>query len=132
MIILMGFSIMQVVLGVLGVSLGLLLLVISYKKFLAYLGKREIAPDDYCVLNELETHPAKGEVEFYFTSKRDRNVIINLLNDDLSFHSKIFEELISEGGKSVRFDTKTVPNETYFYQLETDNQKTMKRFTIEN
>ena len=132
MIILMGFSVMKVVLGVLGITLGLLLITIAYKKFLVYIGKREIAPDDYCVINELETFPSKGEVEFYFTSKKKRNVLINLLNNDLSFHSKIYEKEISEGGNIARFDTTSVPNQTYFYELETENQKTMKKFTIQN
>ncbi len=132
MIVLMGYNIIKVVLGVLGISLGLLLIIISYKKFLVYIGKREMAPDDYCVINELETQPSKGEVEFYFTSKKNRNVIINLLNDDLSFHSKIYEKDVLEGGNIARFDTTSVPNQSYFYQLETENQKTMKRFTILN
>ena len=132
MIVLMGFTIGRVLLGALCVSLAVLLLTIAYRKLLKYLGKGAPSPDDFCVLYGLETHPAKGEVEFYFTSNSKRDVIFELLNDDLSNHSIIQSKNVSEGGHIIRFNTETIPNGTYFYQLRTENQKTMKRFTVEN
>jgi hypothetical protein len=132
MIVLMGFTFGKVALGVLYTSLAVLILVIAYKKLLKYLGKGAVPIEDYCVLYGLETHPAKGEVEFYFTTNRKREIILELLNDDLSTYLNIQEKEVNEGGNIIRFDTKTIPNGTYFYQLRTENQKTMKRFSIEN
>jgi hypothetical protein len=54
------------------------------------------------------------------------------LNDDLTFRSIVSEKNVPEGGHIIRFDTNTLPNGTYFYQLRTENQKTMKRFSVEN
>jgi hypothetical protein len=132
MIVLMGFTFTNILFGIMTATLAILLLTIAYKKLLAYLGRTAPAPKDYCVLYGLETHPAKGEVEFYFTTTIKRNIRLEILNDDLSLHSLIQEKEVSEGGHIIRFDTKTLPNQTYFYQLKTENQKTMKRFTIEN
>ena len=66
--ILIGFSIEKVLLGVLFVSLALLVLIIAYRKLLAYLGKGSPAPKDYCVLYSIEQDPVVGEVEIYFTT----------------------------------------------------------------
>jgi len=132
MIVLMGFTFGRVILGASCVSLAVLVFIIAYRKLLKYLGRGTPNKEEYCVLHELEIHPAKGEVEFYFTSDSKRKVTLELLNDDLSFFYTIQEKDIIEGGTIVRFDTKKIPNGTYFYQLRTDNQKTMKRFTIEN
>ena len=132
MIVLMGFTITKVLLGILILSLSILLLTISYKKFLKYLGKGAPVKEDYCVLYSLETYPSKGEIEFYFTSNARKKIQFEILNDDLSLNSIISEKEIDEGGHILRFNTCTLPNGNYFYQLKTDNQKTMKRFTIEN
>lgn len=132
MIVLMGFSVSKVLLSMLCVTLALLILIIAYRKMLAYFGKSAPSMEDYCILHGLETHPAKGELEFYFTTTKKRNIILEILNDDLTPFSIIQEKEVSEGGHIIRFDSTTIQNGTYFYQLRTDNQKTMKRFTISN
>jgi hypothetical protein len=132
MIVLMGFTIGRVLMGALFVSLAVLILTIAYRKLLSHLGKGAPSPEDYCILYGLETHPARGEVEFYFTTNSKRDIILELLNDDLSNHSIIQSKNVEKGGHIIRFNTTIIPNGTYFYQLKTENQKTMKRFTIEN
>ncbi len=132
MIQLAAYTTTQVLLIILCATLALLVLIIAYKKLLAYLGKTSIPQEDYCVLYGLETHPASGIVEFYFTTTKKRNVILELLNDDLSPRSIIQEKEASEGGHIIRYDTNNLPNGTYFYQLRTENQKTMKRFSVAN
>ena len=132
MIVLMGFTIGRVLLGALCVSLAVLLLTIAYRKLLTHLGKGSPSSEDFCVLYGLETHPAKGEIEFYFTTNSKRDITLELLNDDLSNHSIIQSKNAAVGGHIIRFNTETIQNGTYFYQLRTENQKTMKRFTVEN
>ena len=132
MMILMGYSISKILIGILCVSLALILIYIAYKKLLAYLGKGTPSPNDYCVLYSLEIEPAKGELEFYFTSAVPRSVKIEILNDDLSLNTVIIEKEFSDGGHIIRFDSNTLPNGNYFYCLRTDNQKTMKKMRVQN
>ena len=130
--ILIGFSIEKVLLGVLFVSLALLVLIIAYRKLLAYLGKGSPAPKDYCVLYSIEQNPVVGEVEIYFTTTFEKTVKIELLNQDLSVLKILKEGSFAPGGHIVRFDSKELPNGNYFYRLVTDNQKTFKKMTVSN
>jgi len=130
--ILLGVSITKIILSILIITLAILILVIAYKKLLRYLGKSAIITEDYCVLYSLENQPSNGDIEIYFTSNHKRLCKIELLNLDLSHHSVIFENEVIEGGNIVRFDTKSVVNGVYFYQLSTENQKTSKKFEILN
>lgn len=132
MMVLITYSFSKVLVGILVVSLAVLVLAIAYKKFLAYLGKGAPVKEDYCVLFPLEVQPAKGEVQIYFESKQVKDIRIELLNKDLSFHSLIIAKQFTEGGNIVTFDTLKVENGTYFYALISDNQKTMKKIDIEN
>ncbi len=132
MIVLFTFSITKLLLGILSLSLAVLLIVIAYKKLLAYLGKTDMITEDYCILYSLEEQPSTGEIELYFTTNSKRVCKMSILNYDMSLHSVIFEEEVKEGGNIVRFNTKNVENGLYFYQLETENQKTMKKIEIKN
>jgi hypothetical protein len=132
MMVLVGFSMTQTLLGVLSVSLGLLVLIIAYKKLLAYLGKGSIIKEDYCVLYPLESDPISGEAEFYFTTEKNRNIIFELLNADLTNNQTLSNKECAIGGHIVRFDTRNLPNGLYFYCLRTENQKTMKKMNVLN
>jgi len=130
--ILIGFSIGRVLLGILCVSLALLVLIIAYRKLLAYLGKGTPAPKDYCVLYSVENDPVAGEVEIYFTTTFEKQVAIELYQSDLSVIAVLKEGSFSSGGHIIRFDSSTYPNGNYFYGLRTDNQKTVKKMRIVN
>lgn len=132
MMVLVGFSVTQTLLGVLIVSLGLLVLIIAYKKLLAYLGKGSIIKEDYCVLYPLESNPISGEAEFYFTTEKNRNIIFELLNADLTTNQILSDKEYAVGGHILRFDTNLLPNGLYFYCLRTENQKTMKKMNVLN
>lgn len=130
--ILMGYSIGKVLVGVLCVTLALLVLYIAYKKLLAYLGKGVPVQRDYCVLYSLEVQPSKGEVEIYFTTEFPKEVTIELLNSDMSVNQVIRTGEFEEGGHITRFDSTLIPNGQYYYCLRTENQKTMKKMVIAN
>ena len=130
--ILMGYSIGKVLVGVLCVTLALLVLYIAYKKLLAYLGKGVPVQRDYCVLYSLEVQPSKGEVEIYFTTEYPKEVTIELLNSDMSVNQVIRIGEFEEGGHITRFNSTLIPNGQYYYCLRTENQKTMKKMVIAN
>jgi hypothetical protein len=130
--ILMTYSISKVVIGILLTSITLLILIIAYKKLLARLGKGNPIQEDYCVLYNLEESPSQNEVAIYFTCNSERSILLELLSNELSTIQIIAEKIVQEGGHIIRFDTKSIPNGTYFYCLKTDNQKTMKKMIVAN
>jgi hypothetical protein len=119
-------------LTLLTISLIVLVGIIIYKRTLSKFKKNTIDKENYCVLFGLENQPSKGEVEFFFTSEKSKNVKINLLKLDMSLHTVIKELDCTVGGNIVRFNTTVVEDGDYFYQLLSDNQNTMKKFTIKN
>ena len=70
----LAFTTMELIVGILIFTLAILIFVISYKKLLAYLGKGSIPKEKYCVLYSLETDPASGDIQFYFTSEEKKEV----------------------------------------------------------
>lgn len=122
----------KIAIGVLFVSLALLILIIAYRKLLGYLGKGRVPKEDYCVLYSLEVQPAKGDVDFYFTSESKKEVRIHVLNEKYDFVLEAYNAQCKTGGNVVRFQTESLQNGDYFYCLMTDNQKTMKKMTVAN
>lgn len=129
---LIGFSIGRVLLGVLFVSLALLVLIIAYRKLLAYLGKGTPAPKDYCVLYSIEQDPVSGEVEIYFTTDAEKEVAIEVYNQDMTLLKTLKENPFKKGGHIIRFDSNEFSNGEYFYGLRTENQKTVKKMRVVN
>lgn len=125
-------SAMEIAVGVLIFTLALLILVIGYKKLLTYLGKGGIVKEKYCVLYSLETEPASGTIQFYFTSEEKKEVQLQLLDEQYNFIQEIYNQECKADGNIIPFDTTERQNGVYFYCLVTENQKTMKKMTIRN
>jgi hypothetical protein len=130
--ILSGLNFGKIGVGILLISLALIIFIIAYKKLLAYLSKGEIPDEKYCVLNTLEINPASGEIEFYFTNDEEKFVYLEILNPDFSLNQELTAKEYKVGGHIIRFDSTSIPNGNYYYQLRTDNQKTMKKFDVSN
>lgn len=130
--ILIGIKVSEVVIGVMLASITILIAVIAYRKLLARLNKDEVVQADYCVLFGLETSPSKGEIEFYFTSKQPKHVKFEILDAQSNPLLTVLEKDFPANGNIIRWDSTSVQDGSYFYQLVTDNQKTMKKFEIKN
>jgi hypothetical protein len=130
--VLIGYDIQTIVIATLSVSLVALVLVIAYRKLLAYLGKGTPDKRDFCVLYALESQPASGEVEFYFTCESPKSFSVSILDSEMQEYAKVREGEASIGGTIVRFDTRDLANGTYYYCLQTPNQKTMKKMVVNN
>lgn len=126
------FTTMEVIVGILIFSLSLLIFAIAYKKLLAYLGKGALPKETYCVLYSLERNPASDKVQFYFTSEQLRTVKLHLLDEKYNFIKEIYNQECKADGNIVPFDTNELQNGTYFYCLITENQKTMKKMNVQN
>jgi hypothetical protein len=130
--LLITYSFGKVLISVLTVSIILLVLYIAYKKIIAKVNQGVPVLADYCVLYSLEQQPASGVLEFYFTCQQQKNVRLELLNEDMSFNCLITEQLFNSGGNIIRFDSMPIENGIYYYCLQTENQKTMKKFKLYN
>ncbi len=130
--ILLGFSIANILIVTLSVTLGLLILFIIYRKILAYVSRGEPIQKDYAKLYPVEQNPASGEVTIYFTCEIEKDITIDLLDSNMNLIKELFAKKCKEGGHIVRFDSENVIDGEYFYCLKSDNQKTMKKITISN
>ncbi|MFN5418154.1 MAG: hypothetical protein ACK5B9_13940 [Flavobacteriia bacterium] len=130
--ILVGYNFSKMAVGVLVVSLAVLVLVIAYRKLLAFMGRGNINMEKYAVLYSLENDPVSGEIEFYFTCEEPKTGTFSILNEDSSLNQTIIAKDFQTGGNIVRFDSTSISNGVYYYQLETENQKTMKKMNVVN
>jgi len=130
--ILLGYVWSEILLGILYVSLGLLLVVILYRKLLSFLGRGSVVKADYCELSALEENPASGELTFYFTTNNDVQFRLLILDDDLNEISCVSEKKATKGGNIIRFDSTQIVDGKYYYALVTDKQRSMKKMTIKN
>lgn len=130
--LLVGFTYWDVIIGVMWVSLGILVLAILYRFLLRKLSAGSINKADYCELYDLETNPVKGEVKFYFTSEVEREVKVYVYNVDMEIVKEVKTFNCKVGGNIVRFESWVLPDGNYFYGLETENQKIMKKMRVQN
>tara|TARA_B110000305_G_scaffold97725_2_gene110187 strand:- start:37 stop:435 length:399 start_codon:yes stop_codon:yes gene_type:complete len=130
--LLVGYSFMDVVIGILYVTLVGTVVFILYRLLLKRLSRGAIVQSDFCVLYPLEQDPAKGELEFYFTTEAQRDVKLTILDQDLKDIATVMEKMATKGGNIVRFDSTTLSNGEYFFCLKTENQKTMKKMRVLN
>lgn len=130
--ILIGFSVANILIVTLSVTLGMLILYIVYKKILVYVSRGEPNLKEYAILYPVEQNPAEDEVTLYFTCEKNKVITIELLDENMNFIKELFQKECVEGGHIVRFDSKDFQNGNYFYCLRTENQKTMKKLCILN
>lgn len=132
MLILLGLSFVKIALGVLYTSITVIVGYILYKRLLRYMNKGVPHKALYCELNSLEQDPAKGMLEFYFTSLDAKKVRFEILDESYNSVEVIVDKDFDPGQHIVRFDSTKVSNGVYYYQLKTDNQQTMKMMHIAN
>jgi hypothetical protein len=130
--ILVGLNIEKIGVSILFVTLSVLLLIIIYRKIIAYFEKGKIQNENYCFLYRIEKQPVKGEIEFYFTLEEPKFVDFEILNFDFTPYKSLASKEFSKGGHILRMDSTELKNGTYYYQITTENQKTYKKLEIKN
>ena len=121
----------ELLIDFLGITLGILVLIILYRFLIRFLSRKVIKPQDYCTLFDVEFSKASGEIPFYFTSSIDRDVHLYLENSR-GERFDVVKQRFDEGGHICRFDSTTLPNGKYLYVLKTSNQEISKRIEIDN
>jgi hypothetical protein len=121
----------ELLIDFLGITLGILVLIILYQFLIRFLSRKVLNPTDYCTLFDVEFSKARGEIPFYFTSSIDRKVHLYLENSN-GERFDVVNQQFEEGGHICRFDSTTLPNGKYLYVLKTNNQEISKRIEIDN
>ncbi len=94
---------------------------------------RVVDQSQFAKLYDLENTKLSGnEVQFYFTIERTSHVRFDILNKEMNSVANLKDESVNSGGHILHFNTTTLENGIYYYALETDNQRTMKKIWIEN
>lgn len=122
---------MERLLDFLVITLFIVIGIILYRLLLRRLSKGKVDMDSFCTLYSLEKNPVSGEVEFYFVSPDMIKVEFSIWREN----EKILElknDYFKKGGHIIRFDSSKLPDGEYFFGLVTSNQRTIKRFKIQN
>lgn len=120
------------VLGTLIALVAIMMLYIAYKSVIKRFSKGVLKKEDYALLFDLESKVQSGELEFYFTIEQDKQVVFSILNVKMEAIKVLQDKPFPSGGHIIRFDSNDLENGTYFYCLETDNQKTMKKMVVQH
>ncbi|WP_300663988.1 hypothetical protein [Fluviicola sp.] len=119
-------------LGTLIVLAAVAMLYIAYKSVIKRFSKGALKKEDYALLFDLENKKQSGSLEFYFTIEHPKKVVFSILNAKMEPIEVIQDKEFSSGGHIIRFDTNELQDGIYFYCLETDNQKTMKKMHVQH
>lgn len=109
-----------------------MMLYITYKLIIKRFSRGTLKKEDYALLFDLESKAQSGEVEFYFTIEQDRRVVFSILDAKMERVKVIRDQGFTSGGHIIRFDSTELESGVYFYCLETDNQKTMKKMQVQH
>lgn len=108
------------------------MLYIAYRSVIRRFSKGSINKEDYALLFDLESKEQSGELEFYFTMEQPKKVVFSILNAKMETVEVLQDKEFVSGGHIIRFDTNALANGVYFYCLQTDNQKTMKKMHVQH
>jgi hypothetical protein len=114
----------------LGIVLGIFLLRIAYRYYLAAQRKNVFVPR--IVLHSVENFISRGEVVFHFEVKEAQAVIFDVCNNNFEALLELENKTLEDGSYTITFDTRTVPNGEYFYRLRAPEQQVMKKFEVRN
>lgn len=125
-------SFFEVAVPVLLISITILLLVILFRRIRQRWSRGEPQTAHFALLYSIEKQPISGEIEIYYELQIPKEIEIWLLDAQMGDKVKIDSRLAKVGGNKIRFNTQTVDNGRYFYELRSDNQRTSKAIYIEN
>jgi len=130
--VLLGFNFLDVIIGMMWVTLVILIAYIGYRWLLRRFSKDHIDHTVFCTLYTIEQNPASGEIPFYFTSNEKVNYSLSILDAQMNDLLEVKSGESNVGGNIIRFDSSKIPNDIYFYQLKTHKQKVVKKMEVKN
>lgn len=123
---------MNIVLGILYVSITVIVLVILYRLLIKKLNKGNLDPTLFCELETLDEVQSHGVIDFCFRCKQDKKVDFEIVTLNFDQVYSVASKDFPAGQHILKFDTTLVENGEYFYLLKTDNQQIFKKILIAN
>ena len=110
------------------------LLYVTYKKVLNLIatGKVKKVTVKYAELFDVNPPYAKGEIQFGFKLPEKMEVRFRIVNRDDELIKDLKNGELEEGVYPILFDTNSIADGEYYYQIITDVQKTSKKFFVVN
>ena len=110
------------------------LLYVAYKKVLNLIatGKVKKVTVKYAELFDVNPPYAKGEIQFGFKLPEKMEVEFRIVNRDDDLIKDLKKGELEEGVYPILFDTNSIADGEYYYQIITDVQKTSKKFFVVN
>jgi len=110
------------------------LLYVAYKKVLNLIatGKVKKVTVKYAELFDVNPPYAKGEIQFGFQLPEKMDVQFRIVNRDDDLIKELKNGELEEGVYPILFDTNSVADGEYYYQIITNSQKTSKKFFVVN
>lgn len=110
------------------------LLYVAYKKVLNLIatGKVKKVTVKYAELFDVNPPYAKGEIQFGFKLPEKMEVEFRIVNRDDDLIKELKKGELEEGVYPILFDTNSIADGEYYYQIITDVQKTSKKFFVVN
>ena len=110
------------------------LLYVAYKKVLNLIatGKVKKVTVKYAELFDVNPPYAKGEIQFGFKLPEKMEVRFRIVNRDDELIKDLKNGELEEGVYPILFDTNSIADGEYYYQIITDVQKTSKKFFVVN
>ncbi|MCC6702831.1 MAG: hypothetical protein IT221_14970 [Fluviicola sp.] len=119
-------------LAIIIVLIAVLMLNLAYKGLIQRFRKGHIDHSKFAVLFDLDKRFVTGEIEFYFTLDTAKGLRFLILNQGMETIEVVKDQDYESGGHIVRFDSSKLDSGVYFYCIETDNQRTMKKFFVQH
>lgn len=114
-------------------SLVILIFVILYRKYLRSVNKSTINNDDYVKINNFDGEFIQGMIQFQLVVPNKQVVRLRFFDRSNEENtSLICDQELKKGNHIFNFDTKTLVDGFYFYELLSDQQKITKLVQIKN
>jgi hypothetical protein len=132
MSLLLVIDLPRLILNITWVSLFFVIFIIAYRLLLRRMKKDQIDNSQYITLYPVEKSPASGNIQFYFTSDHPIELTFRLYDKENTQEILLFKGEANKGNTIIDFDTTTLPNGFYYYEIKTENQKTFKLLEVKN
>src|SRR5690554_5279060 len=100
------------------ISLGILIIFITYKLVVRRLKRGRIEKELYLILHPIEKNPATGIVPIFIEMYTPMEVEISIFSTDLQVDKVIEHKTFKKGGNIIQLDTREFENGFYFYQAK--------------
>jgi len=87
---------------------------------------------NYAKVHSLASYEVKGNINFHVELLQEENVVFQIVDKDDNVIKLLVDEKMNPGNYPISWDSTTLPDGVYFYQMITDLQKITKVFRVKN